>query len=204
MNDDYFLLDVPASNVFRVPKVAVFDADIPLNVTLYDHARNVVQSWAGVRTMRVDLPGNSTFYLKVSGNAPTRYRISTGLFVDPRAVPGPLQKELEIIPEWWKDPQPLNIDELVKDYAIEVDRERGDGNEIAFELPSAELAAAALTVQLFDLAGSAVGSAEAVDGRLAIGTGNLERGHYIVRVTRRGGAEDASTALSLSRSPPLQ
>src|SRR4030095_16199333 len=39
INADYYVFDVPASSVFRVPTVSVWNTDVPLDVTLYDSAR---------------------------------------------------------------------------------------------------------------------------------------------------------------------
>ena len=43
INSDYFALEVPDSSVFRIPTLTIANTDLPLDVTLYDSARQVIQ-----------------------------------------------------------------------------------------------------------------------------------------------------------------
>jgi Subtilase family len=198
MNDDYFRLEVPGSiNVSRRPTVSVHNADERVDVTLYDGVHAVIQSWVGVRNMTAYPPGNTTCFLKVSCTTPTRYQISTRMSVDPRTIPRPLQEELEILPKWWGDPPPLRLKEIVTHYVVEVNENRGDGEAIAFEYP-----AEAVRLELLNLAGEVVREAEALNGNLFIDTRNIERGLYVLRVSR---AEDATHSfVQLRAVPPLR
>ena len=198
MNDDYFRLVVPASgNVFRRAKVSVHNADERLDVALYDEAHTIIQRWAGVRSMAVYPPAGAICFLMVSGTAPTRYQISTSMSADPRAIPGPQQEELEILPKWWGDPPSLRLKDSVTHYLVEVNETRGDGEAIAFERP-----AEAVRLELLNPSGEVMREAEAVNGNLFIDTRGIERGDYVLRVSR---AEDAaSSLLQLQAVPPVR
>lgn len=196
MNDDYFRLQVPRNNLLQRPTISVFDADQPLDVTLYDEARTILQSWFG-RHMSTPLPENTTCFLKVSANKPTRYRISTRMTVDLSMLPGPFQEELEFLPKWWGDPPPLWLKDIVTHYVVEVNENRGDGEAIAFERP-----AEAIMLELLNLSGEVVREAEAINGNLFIDTRGIERGTYVLRISK---AEDATQSLVQLRTvPPLR
>ncbi len=79
INPDYYALEVPESSVFRIPTVTVGNTDVPLDVTLYDSARHVIQTWSNRRSVGVVPPEKTRCYLKVSGSTVNRYTISTRL-----------------------------------------------------------------------------------------------------------------------------
>jgi len=109
--------------------------DDPLDVTLYDAARNVIQAWTNVRAVDVKPLENVTCYLKVSGKVVNRCSITAGLRADPRAIPGPLQEELPHLRKWWGDPDPLRIFERERSFAVELGSDRGDGDAALFAKP---------------------------------------------------------------------
>ena len=74
--------------------------------------------------MKVVPPEKSTCYLKVFGSTVNRYTISVGLRVDPRAIPEPLQEELEVLPKWWDDPEPYRMFERERYFVVNVGRSR--------------------------------------------------------------------------------
>ena len=139
-------------------------------------------------------PENTTCFLRVSASAPTRYRIFTGMRADPTAVPGPLQEELEIIPKWWGDPGPIEIKDIVKHYVVEINVNRGDGEALAFEAPSEPV-----RLELLNPSGEVLRDAEAANGNLFINTRGIERGAYVLRVSRAG----VGSSLQLQTVPPL-
>ena len=195
MNDDYFRLEVPSSSVFRQPKVSVFDADVPVTVTLFDATRQVIQSWPNVRRMSVKPPPDSTCYLKVTGSEPTRYFVSTGLFADPRNVPGPLQEELEVIPKWWGDPPPFRIRQAVETFIYELDGDAGE--PLTFEPLTPDV-----RLELVDQTGALMRQAEERDGLSVIDTRGIDAGQYLLRVTRNV-ADPQAGMPALKLAPPI-
>ena len=133
INDDYFRLLVPAVDVLSRPFISIQSIDAAVDVTLYDGRQEVLQNWSNVRDIISYPPENTTCFLKVSASTESRYRISTGMRVDPRAIPGPLQEELEILPKWWGDPPPLQLKDIVSHYVVQVNENRGEGEAIVFE-----------------------------------------------------------------------
>jgi hypothetical protein len=197
INDDYYELEVPQSNVFRIPTVTIAHTDLPLDVTLFDSARQVIQTWRDVRGAKVVPPPNSTCYLKVSGRSVNRYTIAARLLADPRAVPGPLREELELLPKWWGDPEPYRMFELEKYFAVKIGDDRGDGPAIVFA-PTEESA----RIELLDLEGNVVREAAPTRKGVEIDTGNVSAGHYLVRVTRDADVEPTAPALRLRLLSP--
>lgn len=197
INPDYYALEVPESSVFRIPTVTIANTDLPLDVTLYNSARQVIQTWSNVRSVNVVPPENSTCYLKVSGSTVNRYTISTRLKVDARAIPGPLQEELELLPKWWGDPEPYRMFEREKYFAVNVGEDRGDGTAIVFARPEEPV-----RIELLDLDGNVVSEAAPTQKGVQIDTGGMAAGHYLVRVSRDAGVERAIKAVNLRLLPP--
>ncbi len=197
MNDDYFRLEVPSSSVFSRPTVRISDADEQLDITLHDEAHAVIQTWTGVRNMTAHPPDNTTCFLKISGNAPTSYRITTRMETDPRSFPGPLQEELELLPKWWGDPPPLHIKDIVTHYVVEVNENRGDGETIAFQRPEE-----AVRLELLNHSGEVMREADAVNDQLFIDIRGIQRGSYVLRVSKNDHATRSVVQLRLV--PPLQ
>jgi hypothetical protein len=193
INKDYFQLEVPESSVFRRPTVSVFDTDLPVTVTLYDAARNVLRSWENVRKMSVQPPPDSTCYLVVTGTGPTRYRISTGLKVGKDALPGPLQEELQILPKWWYVAEPEQLADPVAHYAVEINTDPGDGDLLAFRAPQAPV-----QLQLLDRAGQVLREGRSGEDELSLDTRGLEPGTYTLRVAVAVGAK----GVTLQPLPP--
>lgn len=197
MNDDYFRFEVPRGDVFRQPTIAVFDADVPLDVTLFDAARAPLQTWSQVRKMRVKPPPESTVYLKVSAAAPTRYRISSLMALDSSVVPGPLQEELVfVLPDWWMEPT-LHLQHPTEHFLVDLAHQPEDAGSI--DVARSE---PGLRLQLLDVDGQAVRDGQVLNDRVTVDTRGLERGRYLLRVQRD--AESAgSIGTRLSLVPPL-
>lgn len=197
INPDYYELDVPESSVFRIPTITIANTDLPLDVTLYDSARKVIQIWSDVRIAEVKPPGNTTCYLKVSGNSVNRYTINARLKVDKHAIPGPLQEELEIFPKWWGDPEPLRIFEREKFFAINVGEDRGDGTAIIFAQPEESV-----RIELLDLAGNIVSEAKRTPKGVLIDTNGIAPDRYLVRIKRELSTARATRPLNLRLLSP--
>jgi Subtilase family len=197
MNDDYFRLHVPSRTPTLRPRVSISHADELLDVTLYDGKHAVIQTWPGVREMFAYPPENSVCFLKVSSNAPTRYQITTRMDADPKLVPGRIQQEIPVIPKWWGGPAPLRLDDVVTHYLVDVNEDRGDGDAIVFERPSARV-----QLELLDSSGEVMRAAETVNDTLVIDTRDFRRGSYVLRASKDPAA---AGALSLTRmAPPLR
>jgi hypothetical protein len=197
INEDYFLLNVPdASTVFHIPEVSIFDADIPLDVTLYDAARTVIKKWTGERRMSAFPPGNSICYLKVTAGGVTRYRISTRITYDANAVPGPQQRPFEVIPSWWFAADPVLIREREHHAIVEVNTHPAAGDALVFEHSGEPV-----SIELLDRSGEVIRRSEVREERLSINTAGIEAGSYVVRFTRERGGR--GSPIRLSRVPPL-
>lgn len=192
-NVDYFRLDVPDRGIFRRPAVSVFDADQPVDLTLYDERRNVIESRTGTRNDTLYPPPKSTCYLRVTGNQVTRYRISTRMETDRKVIPGPWE-EVRVFPKWWGDPPPLRLVERVTPYLYEVGEDRGDGPGLAFANPGEDL-----RIDLIDRNGEIVREARTLDDRLLLDTEGLEPGPYMVQISR----PEEATLTQLRVVPPL-
>lgn len=184
MDDDYFRLLVPDTlYVFTRPTVSVFNTDVPVSVTLYNQARQVIQQWTGVRHVTFYPPVKSTCFFTVTASAPTRYKISIRMAADPTKIPGPLQEELQLLPKWWGNPSPVEIESKISHFLVDLNTDRGDGNMLAFREPAERV-----ELQLLTLKGEAIRTGETAEGKLFIDTRGIEPGTYVVRVSR---AEDA-------------
>jgi len=200
INSDFYELEVPESSVFRIPTVTIDNIDVPLDVTLYDAARQVTRTWPNAtRGFDITPPPNTTAYLKVSGNTVNRYTIATRLKMDRRALPGPLQEELEILPKWWGDPAPFRIFEQERRFAVNVGADRADGRAIVFARPGASV-----RIELVTPAGEVVRDAVLTARGLEIETGSLTAGPYIVRVHRDAEADRSAAPLNLRLLPPAR
>lgn len=199
MDVDYFIFDVPKHSVFFIPTIRVFDADQPVAVELYDASRALLNAWPASRAaIRLVPPGETTCYLKVSGAAPTRYRLSIYPEIDADAIPGPHQRPFEVIPPWWLD-DPLRLVDPVTHYYVDIGADPALGHRIVFEG-----APERLSVQLLDRQGAVVREAAAGrTGRLAIDLGGVESGGYVVRVTRPSADAAGRTPLQVRLAPPL-
>jgi hypothetical protein len=109
-------------------------------------------------------------------------------------IPGPLERELDILPKWWGDPGPLVVRALEQYYAVTVGEDRGDGPAIVFERPDA-----AVRVQLLDIEGSLVCEAEPGETSLRVDTSAIQPGTYLLRVAR----EEGTGQVALQMMPPV-
>ncbi len=198
MDDDFFRLIVPNTlNVFTRPTVSVFDTDVPVNVTLYTSTHQVIQQWPGVRHVTFYPPLNTTCFFTVKGSTPTRYKISVRMAADPTKIPGPLQEELQLLPKWWGNPPPVEIEDKVSHYLVDVNENQGDGDAIAFRQPNESI-----DLELLNLDGDVLRKSDIVDGNLSIDIRGIEPGMYVLRASR--GEDAAMPSLELRSVPPLR
>ena len=195
MNDDYFRLDVPAGLTVARPTVSVYDADQPLNITLYDTAHAVIDRWTGVRNMTTYPPRGDTCYLLVAGTVPSRYRIHARMTADPHIIPG-LVAPIDYLPKWWGNPPSFRLTDPVTHFVLPLNDQPDDGPAVAFERPDEPL-----ILELLTMSGEVIREAEVVDGRLLVSTEGVDSGTYLLRVTALDGA--LSSPISLRTAPPL-
>lgn len=100
VNPDYFRLDVPERTLLRIPTVWVDSVDAPVDVTLYDSNRDVIDSWHSKGEIVIQPPERTTCFLEVTGADQTRYTIRSGCVVEKGLRLGPLAEELRPIPKW--------------------------------------------------------------------------------------------------------
>ena len=176
-----------------------------MDVELLTVAGTVIKSWLGITTLTVEPPPETTCFLHVSGNKPTRYWIGTGLRVKKGVLPGPLQKELEVLPKYWDDPPPFAIGYDLTHYALEVgEAERADG-EIAFEVPTS------VSLQLLNSTGEVVAEAmetptETAEGQKALvfDLHGLDSGTYALEVQVNSSRESQKGSLRMVVPPRIR
>ena len=196
MNPDYFRLDVPERTLLRIPTVWVAAVDAPVDVTLYDSNRDVIDSWNGKGEIVVQPPERSRCFLGVTGADQTRYTIGSGCVVEKGLRIGPFEEELSLIPKWWGDPPPTRLTDPISRYALELDPR--DGDAVVFETDPALVA-----VSVLDAAGEILRRAEAVEGGLRLETSDLEPGTYVIAVEVDHEAADGLVP-SLRSVPPVR
>ena len=175
INSDFYTFDVPAGlGNLLVPTFAVFDADLPVDVTLFDADRNQIGEWLDRRNMREEMPRSTTCFVRISGAEPTRYRFSIGMRANPLVLP-PEVEEAEVIPDWWIKPE-FDLRDQVTHFGVEMD---GGPREpkMTFSKPKG---LASLT--LLDAEGGEISTAaDDGDGLLKLDTGQLPQGLYYLR-----------------------
>lgn len=188
-NVDFFRLDVPSSNVFRIPSLTISGADEPVDITIYDAVRQELRTWLQVTSAVIEPPPESIAYLKIEGRFTTRYWLDVGLKVRRGVLPGPLEEDLVLIPKWWGDPGPLQVLDPVAHFAVDISGdELGDG-ALAFELPTADDGAPhEVRLELLDAQGRPSREARVVDGKLVVDLSGAEPGTFALQVVRIDGA----------------
>ena len=198
MNDDWFVFDAPPSDVLRRPTIGIFDADVPLDITLFDASRQQEQTWSGVRKLTIRPQPRATHYLKIAAAMPTRYRISVMMAIDTSILPPPLQ-EMPVfkLPDWWLDPA-LKVKGPVGWFAVDVNNEQAPGDAIAFARTEP-----GLRLELHDQQGNLVRQGRIDGQQISISTRDLAAGGYLLRVSFKADRAASSTH-TLKLDPPLR
>lgn len=178
ISPDYFRFKAPRKNETKIPRIAISQTDSPIDVTLFDSARRVIRQWLQVRNLTLSLPEGKQCFLEVTGVAPTRYSLWVGMSIDIR-LPEVKQEGVPKIPKWWHDPV-LEVRDPVNYYFVESGVDPADGDRLVFQRPTEPV-----SLQLLNLAGDVVREGQASgSGDLEITTIGLERGGYVLRVSR--------------------
>lgn len=199
ISPDYFRFKAPRKNETEVPRIAISQTDSPIDVTLFDSARQVIRQWPQVRDLTLSPPEGKQCFLEVTGVAPTRYSLWVGMSLEIR-LPEVNQESVPKIPKWWHDPV-LEVDDPVAYYFVEAGVDPADGDRVVFQQPTEPV-----SLQLLNLAGEVVREGHAsVSGSLEVTTIGLERGSYILQVSRDGKETPnvLRTKLKLHLVPPI-
>ncbi|MFI5916505.1 S8 family peptidase [Dactylosporangium sp. NPDC051541] len=186
VNQDYYRLDTGPSVALSHPRVTADFADFPVDVHLYDSARKELKIWSRTLDWSQALEPATHYYLRVNGQQPTRYRLTTAMATNDGALLGPRQVP-RLIPHWWIDPAPYLVDDPMQVYGIHV----GD-SEIAFGG-----AVDGVRLELLSPAGEPLRQSTVDEGRLTLDTSTIPAGLYALRVTRVSEA-----AATIHRLPP--
>ena len=188
---DVFRVKPIATNPLSVPMLHVTLTDLPVDVTVFDAAHEVIVREVGTRAAKITLPRDAVSFVEVSAPRPTRYRMTLRLEVDPAHLPGPLRREPSIPVPDPGDP-PFRVDDGMSHVVFEI-------NELQqlSMLRFAETEGQALKVELLDAAGTVVRTAEPrADDRQAsviLDVSSLAPGAHVLRI----GHAEAQSGLSI-------
>lgn len=191
---DVFRVEPFVAKPLSIPMFHVALTDLPVDVTVFDAAREVIAREVGTRAAKITLPRDAVSFVEVSAPHPTRYRMTLRLEVDPAHLPGPLQ-EVPSIPVPDPGDPPFRVDDGMSHVVFEI-------NELQqlSVLRLAETEGQALKVELLDVAGTVVRRAEThADGGQAsvtLDVSSLAPGSHVLRIGHAG----AQPGLSI---PPL-
>jgi hypothetical protein len=184
---DFFRIDPHATNPLSVPVARVSLSDLPLDITLFDAARNVITKQVGVRSTKLTLPRTETSFIEISGARATRYRLTLRLEVH---LLGPVQDQ-EVIPLPDLGDPPFRIDHEINHVLFQVDASRSVG-----VLVLAAVEGQPMKVELLDNTGAVVRTAQRRENSLQesveLDVKGIQLGAHVLRV----GHADAQSNLS--------
>jgi subtilisin family serine protease len=201
-DQDFFRVQVgPAGALPADARVRFFHTDAPLNISLYDADRTLLQQLGGVRSASFVLTPGATSYLKVTSPRTTRYTMAIHYQVDPSHLPSWVHDQYVVPLLDLGDPQPLETGGLRPNYLVDLTRDRQALNRLVLSAANE----AALHAELLNDAGVVVATGQ-VDERgmhktVSIETSHLPVGRYFLRL--RGAADSQTTgpALQIQRLP---
>jgi hypothetical protein len=191
---DFFRIDPGTMGPLSEPVVRVSLSDLPLDITLFDAACNVIAKQVGVRSTKLTLPRAEITFLEISGARATRYRLTLRLEIDQSRLPGPIQEQ-EVIPLPDLGDPPFRIDHELNHVLFQVDASRRAG-----VLALAAVEGQPMKVELLDHTGTVVRTAQRRENSLQesveLDVAGLEPGAHVLRV----GHADTQSSL---RTAPL-
>jgi hypothetical protein len=194
-DQDFFRIDPQVTNPLRVPVVRVSLCDAPVDVTLFDGKRNILDKRVGVHFAKLTLPVTGTSFLQVSGVHPTRYRLTLRLEIDPSHLPGPLQDQ-EVIPLPDLGDPPFQIDHGISHVLFQIDASRSATGSLTLASDEGQ----PIKVDMLNSKGQVVLTAfsrqDALHESVELSVKALELGTYVLHVQHAG-------TQSLSGAPPL-
>ncbi|MGH8549723.1 MAG: S8 family peptidase [Methylococcales bacterium] len=187
---DFFQINSVATKPLSVPMVRVSFSDLPLDITLFDAAHNVITKQVGVRSARLRLPRAEMSFIEISGARATRYRLTLRLEVDSALLPEPLQEQ-EVIPLPDLGDPPFRIDLEINHVLFQIDSSRSAG-----VLALAAVEGQPMKVELLDNTGTVLRTAQRRENSLQesveLDVTDLQPGAHVLRV----GHADAQPSLS--------
>lgn len=192
MDRDYFVFDAPARQGRVLPWIGL-TSEVPVDVTLYNDDRAVIEQWSDKKELEIRPPESARSYLKVSGSDPTRYSLTVSMLAEFRLGDHPTY---EVLPEWWTDPAHIQFVNHEVQYSVELtDGNFSDGvpvgEPIVFALDSDE----PIEAELVTSDAAVVRRAIVRDNVVTIDTAGLEPGSFMLRLTTSEAAEPASLRL---------
>jgi hypothetical protein len=190
-NDKDFFRIVPvATNPLSEPVARVGRSDLPLDITLFDAARNVITRQVGVRATKLTLPRTETSFIESSGTRATRYRLTLRFEVDPAHLPGSVTDQA-VIPLPDLGDLPIRVNHGENHVLFQVDASRS-----ARVLVLAAVEGQPMKVELLDNTGTVVRTAQRRENSLQesveLDVTGLQPGAHVLRV----GHADARSNLS--------
>jgi hypothetical protein len=183
---DFFRIIPVITQPLSVPVVQVSLCDAPVDITLFDSHRNVLNQEFGVRFAKLTLPVNGTSILEVSGANATRYRLTLRLEIDQSRLPGPLQGQVVVPLPDLGDPA-LQIDPDVNHLQVEVDSARLAIGSVTLASDQGQ----PLKVALLDSKGQVVltafSSQQTLGQLVTVSLKDLDLGAYVLRVEHADG-----------------
>ncbi len=187
---DFFRIDPVVANPLSKPVMRVSLSDLPLDITLFDAARNVITKQVGVRSTKLSLPRAEISFIEISGAGATRYRLTLRLEIDQARLPGPIQEQA-LIPLPDLGYPPFRVDQEINHVLFQVDASRPAG-----VLALAAVEGQPMKVELLDNTGTAVRMAQRRENSLhesvELDVQGLQPGVHVLRV----GHADARASLS--------
>ena len=202
-DQDFFRVQVdPASALPADARVRFFHTDAPLDISLYDADRTLLQQLGGVRSASFVLTPGATSYLKVTSPRTTRYTMAVRYQVDPSHLPSWVHDQYVVPLPDLGDPQPVETGGLRPHYLVDLMRNRQEMNRLVLSAANE----AALHAELLNDAGVVVATGQ-MDERgmhktVSIETSQLPAGRYFLRLREAADKKQtAGPALQIQRLP---
>jgi len=186
---DFFKVQSIPVNPLSVPILHIGLTDAPIDITVFDAARNILTKETGQRSGKITLPRDGFSFVEISGMNVTRYRLKLQLEVDPAHLPGPLQGQ-EVIPLPDLGDPPLRLDHALNHFLFQVDT---SASEKLLALAAVE--GQPIKVELLDNTGTVVRTARRRENSpqesVELDLSDLQEGNHVLRI----GRVDAQTNL---------
>jgi hypothetical protein len=193
-DQDFFRIDPHVNQPLSEPVVTISRADLPIDVTIFDSNEVLVEKRIGIRATKVILPRTETSYVQVSGNMPTRYRMTARLEIDQSKLPGPNQRTPSIPLPNLGDPAGARIDGDINHVLFHVDTARA----AIGSLNLAAIGGETMKVDVLDSRGivvqTVVSRGQALNRSVRISVKELPLGTYLLRI----GHKDPELSLAIA------
>ena len=198
---DFFSIRADVANPLAAPVVRIVLSDLPLDVTVFDAGRSVVQRQLGVRQVKLTLPRDQARFIQVASARPTRYRLRLSVEVDPAHLPGAATEQVVVPLPDLGDP-PFRVDHEIQHVLVQIGAQESQTRRIAL----AAVEGQALNVQLLALSGTVLRQGTrrqgVINGSVEVDLAGLKPGSYTLRIAHADAqATLAATPLNVQRLP---